>query len=317
MKQTSSRKPGASGAARLRSVLVAIDLTPSSDRVLGRLALLPLASDARVTILHVVPGGLPPSERRNAELDAHKALASEARHLRKSLPKHASIQPLLKHGVAAKEIVACAARVKAELVVMGRGGGRALRDTFLGSTAERVVRLARLPVLVVRLAPRVGYRRPALALDLEQPAHDVVRLMLRVLPPPRPPVAVIHAYGILYERQIYPSLSHDEIEKVKHRLRQKAAHALATSLADAAAEAGVPAEQVPRWQTYLRYGAPRSVVEKATETIEPDLLVLGTHGYSGAAYVFLGTVAGDLLRAAKCDVLVVPPSTKVTSPAAG
>jgi nucleotide-binding universal stress UspA family protein len=57
----------------------------------------------------------------------------------------------------------------------------------------------------------------------------------------------------------------------------------------------------------VQYGSARGVVEKAVDKVEPDLLVLGTHGYSGLAYVFLGTVAGDLLRAAKCDVLMVPP----------
>ncbi len=41
---------------------------------------------------------------------------------------------------------------------------------------------------------------------------------------------------------------------------------------------------------------------------DTDLLVLGTRGRSGAAYVFLGSIAGDLLRAAKCDVLIVPPT---------
>ena len=43
---------------------------------------------------------------------------------------------------------------------------------------------------------------------------------------------------------------------------------------------------------------------------ETDLLVLGTHGYSGAAYVLLGTVAGELRRVARCDVLVVPPASR-------
>ena len=52
----------------------------------------------------------------------------------------------------------------------------------------------------------------------------------------------------------------------------------------------------------------RLIVEKAMKKFDTDLLVLGTHGYSGTAYVLLGTVAGDLLRAAKCDVLVVPPT---------
>jgi nucleotide-binding universal stress UspA family protein len=48
------------------------------------------------------------------------------------------------------------------------------------------------------------------------------------------------------------------------------------------------------------------VVERAVKKADSDLLVLGTHGYSGVAHAFLGTVAGDVLRAVACDVLVVP-----------
>ena len=70
-KRGSSRDPGGLGPKRLRSLLVPVDLTPISDRVLGRLSMLPLADDARVTILHVVPGGLLPREQRDAERDAH------------------------------------------------------------------------------------------------------------------------------------------------------------------------------------------------------------------------------------------------------
>ena len=63
----------------------------------------------------------------------------------------------------------------------------------------------------------------------------------------------------------------------------------------------------PPWQTHVRYGSPHVVVEKVLKKAEPDLLLLGTRGFSRAAQVFLGTVAGDLLRDAKCDVLLVPP----------
>lgn len=41
-----------------RSLLVPIDLTPASDRVIGRLARLPLAESGLVTLVHVVPGSL-------------------------------------------------------------------------------------------------------------------------------------------------------------------------------------------------------------------------------------------------------------------
>jgi nucleotide-binding universal stress UspA family protein len=306
-KREASSESGVHDSGGFHSLLVPVDLTPSSDRVLGRVSLLPLADDARVTLLHVVPGSLPSREQRSAERDANQALAAEARHLRKQVGKHVIIEPLVTLGAAAKEIAARATALKAELIVMGRGRGRALRDSFLGSTAERVVRHAQLPVLVVRLAPRTAYSRPALALDLDQAAHDVVRFMLLVLPPPRPRVEVIHAFDDPHGGLVYPSLSEDAAEERKDELRSDATRELTKLLSAALAKAHVRPENVPFWKTHVRYGSPRIVVEKAVKKRKNDLLVLGTHGYAGAAYLFLGTVAGDLLRAARCDVLVVPP----------
>lgn len=299
---------GVSASARFHSLLVPVDLTPASDRVLGRVSWLPIAPDARVTLLHVVPESLTPVEQQQAERDAHKALVTEARHLQQRLPAKVTIAPLVKHGAAAAEIAACAAELEAELIVMGRGGGRVLRDIFLGSTAERVVRQTKKPVLVVRLPARASYARPALALDLDEAAHDVVRLMLRVLPPPRPRVDVIHAFRIPYQGMIYPSLTDDEAEERKSALRASVTQQLTGLLAAALASAKVAPEEEPYWKTHVRHGAPRVIIEKALKKIDADLLVLGTHGYSGAAFVFLGTVAGDLLRAAQCDVLIVPPA---------
>ena len=70
----------------------------------------------------------------------------------------------------------------------------------------------------------------------------------------------------------------------------------------------MPREDVPRSTTPIRHGAPPLVVEEAVKTAETDLLVLGARGYSDMAYVLLGTVAGDILRAATCDVLIAPPA---------
>ncbi len=295
-------------ARDFRSLLAPVALTATSDRILGRLARLPLAEDAHVTLLHVVPGNLLPREQQCAEHDATRALAVEIRHLRKQLPRKVSIEPRVRVGAAAKEIAAQAAEVGAELILMGRGGGRVVREAFLGSTAERVVRQTQLPVLVVRLAARAAYRRPALALDLDEAAHEAIRLLLRVLPPPRPRVEVIHAFDAPYHGLTYPTLPEHETEARKHELRSQATQAVALRLATAMAKEGVRPEEGPTWRTHVRYGSARTVVEKALRTVEPDLLVLGTHAHTGAAFVFLGTVAGELLRAARCDVLMVPPA---------
>ena len=217
-----SKKPAASNRgvetdARdcFRSLLVPVDLTAISDRVLGRVALLPLADGARVTLLHVVPKNLPVRAQERAERDARKSLGNEARHLAKALPKRVNVEPVVRVGNAAGEIAECATSTRAELIVMGRGGSHALRDIFLGSTAERVIRRGQLPVIAVRLAPRAAYSRPAVALDLDPGSADVLALMLRLIPPPRPRVAMIHAFDTPYQGWIYPSLSEDDAEPLE------------------------------------------------------------------------------------------------------
>jgi len=306
------KKAGAS--ASLQSLLVPIDLTPASDRVIGRLAQLPLAEGALVTLLHVVPGSLAPHEQRSAERDARQVLSEEARHLGKSLPESMRIQSVVKVGGAAGEITELARARAADLIVMGRGGGRALRDTFLGSTAERVMRIGRLPVLAVRLAPRTPYRRPAMAIDLDESASGVFAWLLRMLPPPRPRVEVIHAFDSPYESMVYPSLPEDEVEERRAGLRQGAAVKLGGLLTTALADAGLAARDAP-WKMHIRHGSPRVLVTKAVKQGNIDLLALGSHGYSGLAHVLLGSVAGDLLRDVGCDVLVVPPPSECSGSA--
>lgn len=301
----------ARATASLRSLLVAVDLTPASDRVLGRVARLPLADNAIVTLLHVVPGGLEPRERRDAQRDARQRLSEEARHLGASLQKSIRIEPMVKSGAAAREITELARVQTAELILLGRGGGRLLRDMFLGSTAERVIRTAKLPVLAVRLSPRAAYRRPAMAVDLDESASRVFPWLLRIVPPPRPWVDVIHALRSPYESQVYPSLPYDVVEARRAGSRQAATLKLGGLLTATLARVGIPSIE-GRFRAHVRHGSPRMLVPKIVKLAEVDLLALGTHAYSGLAHAFLGSVAGDLLRDVGCDVLVVPPGSELT-----
>lgn len=314
MTKRGTREPArqeARASLSLQSVLVPIDLTPMSDRVLGRLGRLPLAENALITVLHVVPGSLEPREQRDAERDARERLSEEVRHLITSLPRSIRIESAVKSGAAAREITELARAQNADLIVLGRGGGRALRDMFLGSTAERVMRTARLPVLAVRLAPRAAYRRPAMAIELDESASRVFMWLLRIVPPPRPWVEVIHALRSPYESQVYPSLTDDQVEERRPGFRQGASLKLGKLLTATLARAGIPAMEA-RWRAHVRLGSPRMLVPKVVEQGKADLLALGTHAYSGLAHAFLGSVAGDLLRDVGCDVLVVPPGSEPT-----
>jgi nucleotide-binding universal stress UspA family protein len=290
----------------LRSVLVPIDLSPLKDRVLRRALSLPIAAGGTIALLHVVPKRLPIDARRQAEKDARHALAAEATHLLKARPD-VSIEDRVSVGAPAAEIAERALRVNADLVVMGRGAGRVFRDSFLGSTAERVIRQTRMPVLVVRSAMRTPYRRPALGIDLDEAAAPVLRMLFRVIPPPRPPVTIVHAYDAPYLGMVYASLSKAEAEDEDDRHCRTAAPKIAELVARALRTQKRKPSDAPEFRTYVRYGDPRSVIKNAVRKLGTDLLLLGTHGHAGVAHVFLGTVAGDVLRDVPCDVLVVSP----------
>jgi nucleotide-binding universal stress UspA family protein len=267
---------------------------------------LPLDAKAQLTLLHVVPKGLPVRARRRAMADANKALAVEASELAGQLPAGVRIERIATEGAAALEIANHARAAQAELVILGQGG-RTMRRIFLGSTAERVIRRAQLPVLVVRLPPRAPYRRPALALDCDPAAHAAVALLLTVIPPPRPTVAVIHAYDVPYQRLIYPSLSEADAEEQREVAKAWASDQVGQLLVESFAQAKVPPLERPAWRMHVLYGSPRGVIQKVAKKADTDVLALGTHGYSGLAHALLGTVAGDVLRDVHCDVLVVPP----------
>jgi nucleotide-binding universal stress UspA family protein len=290
-----------------RSLLVAVDLTPVSDRVVGRAALLPLAADARLTLLHVVSISLPASARKAAERDARKALRDEEIALKDVLPETIEIETVVRVGTPAAEIIECATLAHAELIVMGRGSGRMVRDSLLGSTAERVLRQVTRPVLVVRLRPRKPYRRPGLALELDAAARQVIAFLPRVIAAPRPRVAIIHVCDPPYRGMMYPSLpGHDMLDALDEQ-RDVVVRELSKLISSAFAEAKITPKGRPALAMHVQHGSARAIIEKTTEKAELDLLMLGTHGHTGIARAFLGTVAGDVLRNVGCDVLVVPP----------
>lgn len=71
------------------------------------------------------------------------------------------------------------------------------------------------------------------------------------------------------------------------------------ALAARARKAGV------RVKSVLVQGVPHEQIVRVAKTKRADLIVMGTHGRSGLAKFFLGSVAGRVVAAAPCPVLTV------------
>jgi universal stress protein A len=55
----------------------------------------------------------------------------------------------------------------------------------------------------------------------------------------------------------------------------------------------------------LHFGIPYQVIAENAEKCNADLIIIATHGHTGLAHLFLGSVAERVVRVAKCPVLTV------------
>jgi universal stress protein A len=60
-------------------------------------------------------------------------------------------------------------------------------------------------------------------------------------------------------------------------------------------------------EAILRHGNPYEEIVNAAREIGVDLIVIGSHGYTGLGRLLLGSTADRVLQYAPCPVLVVKP----------
>ncbi len=86
-------------------------------------------------------------------------------------------------------------------------------------------------------------------------------------------------------------------------LRQRLVTTAEMELAEAAERLPLPREQI---RCVVLVGKPAAAIARYAEEKAADLVVLGTHGYGIVKRFLLGSVAEQMVRRARCPVLVVP-----------
>ena len=140
----------------VRKILCPVDFSETSRHAFDYAVLFARQASAELIVLHVVEdaplftayGGIPDLNFKDEiEKSARKELAAlvagkEAGGLR--------IRTDLAHGPTYRTILKYAEEQHADLIVMGTHGRSGLDYAFFGSVAERVIRRAPCPVLIVR-----------------------------------------------------------------------------------------------------------------------------------------------------------------------
>jgi len=133
-------------------VLVAIDESESSDRVLAAAQELALVASGEIWVLHVVERELSKFTGSPKEsTDQVRAIIDTAvgKLTSAGLEAHGEVAHTM-YGYAAREILNFAKANDIGVIVMGSRGRGDLAGLMVGSTAHKVIHLADRPVVVVR-----------------------------------------------------------------------------------------------------------------------------------------------------------------------
>jgi nucleotide-binding universal stress UspA family protein len=140
-----------------RRIIVPVDGSPTSNKALVAALNIARDGDGRVRLIHAidelafVTGFEAGGEVLAAVREGGERVLAEAAEIAKAAGVNCETMLIDKPGQRLGESVAGAAKMwNADLIVVGTHGRRGIERVLLGSGAEQIIRLAPIPVLVIR-----------------------------------------------------------------------------------------------------------------------------------------------------------------------
>ena len=260
---------------------------------------------ATVFLQHVVDFIIPPyayyTPASYLAVDFRKICADAREQLQEFAKSHTrnGVQPecFVQEGEVTDSILSFAEAQMVDLIVMGTHGLKGLDRVTLGSVAEKVLRKARCPVLVVhKPGPEavaaegaqnpVELRRVIFCTDFSDPSHRALEYALSLAAEYDAELTLLHVLENL------PSSAdiEEEITKAKKQLDKL-----------------IPPEEVKagKIKTLVRIGrAYEQIIQLALET-QADLLIMAVRGRNALDLAVFGSTTYRVIQLGSCPVLAV------------
>jgi nucleotide-binding universal stress UspA family protein len=294
---------------RIRHIVAGTDFSEASAQALERAAALARECAARLTLAHVVPASL--WDDIGAQLASALGIGAESVDTALAQARERTQERAAE--LAAAHSVACEARVcagrpaatlgqiaaeaGADLLVVGAHGAHPVRALVVGTTAQKLLRVAPCPVLVVKRPPPFDYRTVLVPTDFSAPARAALIATAALLPQAH--LHVAHAFELPYDGLMrYAAVDAAAVAHYHAAARER----LTQDLADWTAAAGIaPARRT----LHVEHGYPPTQVEGWIASTRADLVVIAAHGKSELEATLLGSVSLHTVLAATCDVLLL------------
>jgi universal stress protein E len=291
--------------SRLKRILVAHDLRAGGKAAGKSAAVIAHLCDATLRLVH----GVEPHhfyQMVSHPIASHYNVEEIAERAGEELEKLAAsrdfaglrVEYEVRTGKPFVEIIRAGRVWNANLIIIG--GPSRQQGHLLGSTGERVMRKAPVPVLIARKPLNATAKRFLVATDFSPGAAKAAQEALALAASFGGRIFFLH---VLEPIPLYAYASEDGIG------------------ASLPIPPLTPEDIEPDWESFLsalplgktpcekrtEEGRAANKIIECAETIKADVVVMGTHGRSGLVHILLGSVAEEVARTAPCPVLTVRP----------
>jgi nucleotide-binding universal stress UspA family protein len=287
-------------------ILCPVDFSDTSQHALDHAAAVAHWYEASLTLLFVFPNlpvmDLPPLVLEDAD---RERLLVAMRQMTDRLSTRVAIDYRVQEApYIHAEIVAQAAAIPADLLVIGTHGRSGFQRLFLGSVTEKVIRKAACPTLVV--PPRapdlaadapVEFRRILCPVDFSESSLDAVALAITLAEEADARLTLLQVVELPRGLGHEPTAFELNVASVREAVLVDARRRLHDLVPEQARTYCTVETAVVEGKAHVE------IVRQATDH-RCDLVVMGVHGRGELDRLLFGSTTHQVIRAAACPVLV-------------
>ncbi len=275
----------------MNKIIVPVDFSLNSENALKTAAYFAKENNAEILVIHFL-------ELSNAIISVSDSYIQEEtvylfkiaekkikEFLNKEYLAQIKVTPIIKYHKSFYELSEIAESEKANLIIMGSHGASGLKEVFIGSNAEKVVRTSKIPVLIVKDSPiENNFEDIAFISDFSDENIEMFKQTKEI----------INVLGGEM-KLIYVNTPYDNF-KTSMQMKNKVLNFLYN-----AEEKGQTLDKV----VFLNHFSVEGAVTEYIETYNTDLIVIGTHGRRGLSHFFQGSISEDVVNHLNVPVLTL------------
>lgn len=282
----------------MKQILIATDFSQYEKRAFDRAVLLAAEHQATLEVLNVITPAsvdalcsLLPDPRHVVEEKLTNSIYAQLHYVvdRAESEHPITILPRVKIAEVEDGIFESAESSDSDLIVLGSHGEHLAHEMFVGTTAENILDKGKRPVLIVKKNATVPYDEIGVLVDFSERSTAAIRKARELSQ--NAMICLLHAFQIPNHGQLRQlGVTEEKIKRYRSEFYDQATQEIA--------KLGIEKND-DRISRVVEMGYPPTIIQKWTEKLHFDLIVMGKHGDR------LGSVIRHVLHNSTCDVMIV------------